>query len=159
MIAQMKTLLRVKELKHDQALRAMQAKRQQRDVARDASKRAMAEVEESAATYAQREDAIYAEVIGQVIDRGEVDATHGRVVLLEKAHALLKDALERALHIEARLEAELETATARYFAALRKRDKFEFLADDMRRQADALAELHEETEVEDLFARPRGRAA
>jgi hypothetical protein len=159
MISQIKTLLRIKELKHDQALRAMQVKRQQRDAARDASRRARTEVEESAATYAEREDAIYAEVIGQVIDRGEVDATHGRVVLLEKAHALLKDALERTLHVEARLEAELETATAQYFTALRKRDKFVFIADDMRQQADALAELHEETEVEDLFTRPRGRAA
>jgi hypothetical protein len=159
MISQIKTLLRVKELKHDQALRAMQVKRQQRDTARDASGRARVQVEESAATYVQREDAIYAEVIGQVIDRGEVDATHGRVVVLEKDHAQLKDALERALHVEARLEAELEAATARYFAALRKRDKFVFIADDMRQAADAVAELHEETEVEDMFARPRGRAA
>lgn len=159
MIRQMRTLLRVKELKHDQALRTMQVKRQQLEAARAAAERARAAVEESAATYAAREDAIYAEILGQVIDQGDVDETHGRVVQLEKDHALLNDALERARHVEARLQGELDAATAAYFQALKIRDKFSLLTDDMQRAADAETEQKEEVEIEDLFSQPKGRAA
>lgn len=159
MIAQLKMLLRVKELKHDQALRAMQAKRQELDAARSAVLLAKARVEESASTYEAREDAIYAEVLGHVIDMDDVDATQGRVVQLEKDHTQLKDALERAIHVEARIEKELEEATAAYAAAVRKRDKFALLKSDAQHTLDAAAEYKEEAEVEDIFARPRAKAA
>lgn len=159
MIRQMRTLLRVKELKHDQALRAMQVKRQQVEAARAATARASAAVDESAATYAAREDAIYADILGQIIDQGDVDETHGRVVQLEKDHAALVDALERAKHVEARLQGELDAATAAYFQALKIRDKFSLITDDMQQTADAEAEQKEEVEIEDLFSVPRGRAA
>ena len=68
MIKQMKVLLRVKELKQDQAFRAMQAKRVQVAQAKAATERARAAVEESRRTYAAREDAIYAEILGTVVD-------------------------------------------------------------------------------------------
>jgi hypothetical protein len=159
MIKQMKTLLRVKELKQEQALTAMQAKRQQLEVARAARLRAKAAVDESAATYDAREDAIYAEIIGQIIDQGDVDTTQGRVVQLEKDHSLLKDALERALHVEARVEKELEVATAAYFAALKIRDKFQVITDDLQQTLNAEVEYNEEMEVEDMFATARKKAA
>lgn len=159
MIGQVKTLLRVKQLKCDQALRDMQIKRQRLDEARDQCRQAQAKVEESLASYAQREDAIYAAILGEVVDVDDIDETHAQIVQLEKDHTRLTDALERARHVEARLQGELEAATAKYFEALRILDKFSMLAEEMQREEETLAEHREETEVEDLFARPREKAA
>lgn len=159
MMAQVKTLLRVKELKCDQALREMQVKRRRLEEAQHACRQAQARVEESLATYAQREEAIYAGIMGEVIDIDDIDETHAQVVQLEKDHTRLTDALERARHVEARLQAELEAATARYFEALRILDKFSTVAEEMQREEEAAAEHREEVEVEDLTARPREKAA
>jgi len=159
MIGQMRVLLRVKDLKLDQALRAMQAKRAERDAAHRERVAAENAVAESAATYAAREDAIYADIIGKVIGQDGVDETHGRVIQLQKSHAALEDELERARHVEARLEQELQAATTAYFAAQRMRDKFSMITDDLQTEIDTAAESREEIEVEDLFARPRQRVA
>lgn len=158
MIAQMKTLLRVKDLKLEQAERAMQAKRAQRDAARLEREQAAETVAESTRTYVAREDAIYDDIMGREIGQDVVDETRGRVVQLEKSHAALKDELDRALHVEARLEQELIAATAAFFAAQRARDKFTIITDGLQQAANALVEGREEVEVEDLFARPRRRA-
>lgn len=158
MIAQMKTLLRVKDLKLEQAERAMQAKRAQRDAARLEREQAAETVAESTRTYVAREDAIYDDIMGREIGQDVVDETRGRVVQLEKSHAALKDELDRALHVEARLEQELMAATAAFFAAQRARDKFTIITDGLQQAANALVEGREEVEVEDLFARPRRRA-
>lgn len=159
MIQQIKMLLRLKEMKYDKALRGMQAKRLELDAATSARLEAKAKVDESLATYSEREDAIYADVLRKVIAMDAVDVAHGRVVQLEKAHARLNDALERALHVEARLEQELQEATDAFHAALRARDKFVMLERDVREAEEAVAEYKEEVEVEDVFARPRRRAA
>jgi hypothetical protein len=158
MIAQMRTLLRVKDLKLEQAERAMQAKRAQREAARQEREEAERIVAESTRTYFAREDAIYDDIMGRQIGQDVVDETRGRVVQLEKSHAALKDDLERALHVEARLEQELQVATAAFFAAERARDKFTIITDDLQQTANAIQEGREEVEVEDLFARPRRRA-
>lgn len=158
MIAQMKTLLRVKDLKLEQAERAMQAKRAQRDAARLEREQAAETVAESTRTYVAREDAIYDDIMGREIGQDVIDETRGRVVQLEKSHAALKDELDRALHVEARLEQELMAATAAFFAAQRARDKFTIITDGLQQAANALVEGREEVEVEDLFARPRRRA-
>jgi hypothetical protein len=159
MIGQMRVLLRVKDLKLDQALRAMQAKRAEREAARQERVSAENAVAQSEASYAAREDAIYADIIGKIIGQDGVDETHGRVAQLQKSHAALKDELERALHVEARLEQELQAATAAYFAAQRIRDKFSMITDNLQQEIDTVAEAREEVEVEDLFARPRMKVA
>lgn len=159
MIPQMMTLLRVKELKQDQAFRTMRAKRSQVEEAKTETERAHVVVEESAATMPSREDAIYADVIGRVIDLNEIDETRGRVVQLEKDHARLKDTWERARHVEARLENELETATDVYKQSTKVRDKYAILTDTLKHEAEQIVEQREEAEVEDLFARPRKRPA
>lgn len=159
MMAQVRTLLRVKELKLEQAERAMIAKRQELEEARTRTREAEAAVAEGLRTYAEREDAIYRPIIGEVIDLGDVDDTNGKVVQLGKDHTALEDALERARHVEARLEEELRAATERYNLALRSRDKFSLITDDLAQAARAEAEQREEVEIEDLFARPRKKVA
>ncbi|WP_378940848.1 YscO family type III secretion system apparatus protein [Mesorhizobium sp. ANAO-SY3R2] len=155
----MKMLLRVKELKEEQAMRAMQAKRQQFDSAQRQRVSAEADVTESAATLPSRENAIYAEILGKIVDQDEIDQTKGRVVQLEKEHGALKDIAERCRHVEHRLEGELESATLAYRYAQKKRDKFQIVTDDLVSAAAVEAEHREEVEVEDLFSRPRARMA
>lgn len=159
MIGQMKTLLRVKKLKEEQALRAMQVKRQQLEDARRRRISAEAEVAESAATLPSRETAIYAEILGEVVDQSEIDRIKGRIVRLEKEHSVLKDVAERCRHIEHGLEGELQILTQAYRHALKKRDKFQIVTDDLVLAAAVEAEHKEEIEVEDLFSRPRARTA
>lgn len=159
MIGQMKTLLHVKKLKEEQALTAMQVKRQQLEVARRRRIGAEADVAESAATLPVRENAIYAEIMGEVVDQSEIDRTKGRIVRLEKDHTALKDIAERCRHIEHGLEGELETLTLAYRHAQKKRDKFQIVTDDLVLAAATEAEHKEEVEIEDLFSRPRARTA
>lgn len=94
-----------------------------------------------------------------MVDHDGVEATRGRVVQLEKEHAALGDAHERAAHVLARLEAELETASKAYFLALKVRDKFALMTDEMLAETARTTETREEAEVEELFARPGRKAA
>jgi hypothetical protein len=130
MIGQMIILLRIKELKQQQAFRAMRAKRAEVEDAVLVTQRALALVQESEATLVAREDAIYAQVLGRVIDLEGIDDTRGKVVLLEKEHARLKDDWERAAHVQARLETELEAATERYRQTTKVHDKYIIITDD-----------------------------
>jgi hypothetical protein len=155
MIGQMVVLLRIKELRQEQAFRAMRTKRAEVEQAVRETQEAHETVEASAATLPAREDAIYAEVLGRVIDPGEVDETRGKVVQLEKDHAALKDAWERAAHVQARLEGELEVVVDRYKQSTKARDKYVIITDDMKKEIEETANYREEAEVEDLFARPK----
>jgi hypothetical protein len=159
MIRQMKVLLRIKELKEERALRAMQAKRQQFVAAQQQRIGAEAAVAESAATMPGRETAIYAEILGEVVDQGEIDRIKGRIVQLEKEHNALKDVAERCRHVEHRLEGELEALTLAFRFAQKKRDKFRIVTDELVEADAAEAEHKEEVEVEDLFSRARSRVA
>src|SRR5262249_10194286 len=154
MIGQMLVLLRIKELKQDNAFRAMRAKRTQVDEAKVATERARDVVEESKATLPSREDAIYADVMGKVVDLDAIDDTPGKVVQIEKEHAKLTDALDRAAHVQDRLENELVTATQVYNQATQQRDKYNIITDELKLEANAVAEQREEVEVEDMFSRP-----
>lgn len=159
MMKQMRTLLRVKQMKHDEALREMQIRRKRVEEAGEVTRQAEKTLEESRRSYGAREDAIYARILGAVIDPGQVDETRARIVGLEKDHTRLVDALERARHVQARLERELEEATTKYFSALRARDKFTMINQELLREAEVAAEYREDVENEDRFCRPRERAA
>jgi hypothetical protein len=159
MIGPMLVLRRIKQLKQDRALRALRLKRAEVDEATAATQLAHEMVQASAATLPDREDAIYAPVLGRVIDLGEVDETRGKVVQLEKEHALLQNDWERAVHIQHRLEAELEVVSARYRETTKAHDKYIIITDEMKIVLDETANAREEAEIEDIFARPRRRVA
>jgi hypothetical protein len=159
MIGQMKVLLRVKELKQDQAFRAMQKKRNEVIEAERLLELARQTVAESARTLGSREDAIYSDVIGQIVDLDALDHTRGRVVQLEKDHTRLKDEADRTAHVQNRLEGELEVASQHYKGAVRVRDKYVLITDEMKREADEIVVYKEEAEIEDLFSRPMKKPA
>lgn len=159
MIGQLKTLHRVKSLKEEQALRALQAKRRQVEDGRAALARAEAAEAESRRTLGSREDAIYAAVLGRVVDRDALDDTRAAVVSLERDHARLTDGVERAAHVLARLDGELTASATAHRTSVRARDKYAMLLDDAGAAVRSAAEAAEESEIEDLFAVPRGRPA
>jgi hypothetical protein len=157
MIAQLKTLLRVKELKQEQAFRAMQAKRSEVDEAQQQTERARFAVQESASTLGQRKDAVYADVLGAVVGMRDLDETRDKIVRLDQEHVALKDAMERAAHVQHRLEQELESAALHHRKAVKATDKYAIISEELVREADEQAILTEEMEIEELFAKPGRR--
>ena len=159
MIDKFKTLLRVKTLREERLFSELQVKRQQVADANEALARAEEVVRESEMTLPEREEAIYREVYGKVIDLLEVDDVKGRVVDLEKAHERLKDKRERAVHVRDRLVDELQVIKDDYQKAIRERDKYTIITDGLIQEAVALAEHQEEMEIEDLFAKGKPKPA
>jgi len=159
MIGQMKTLLRVKDLKQEQAFRELQRRRAAVRDAEEETRLAEAAVTESQRTMAAREDAIFADILGRVVDLNEIDSTNGRVVQLVREHTVLADTRERAVHVEARLRTEAETQSGVYQAAVKVRDKYTILTDDLVQARDAELAQAEEIEIEDMFSRPRKKPA
>jgi hypothetical protein len=155
MIGQMSILLRLKTLKEEQALRALQVKRRQVAEGEAVLDEARQAVSASAATLGSREDAIYEGILGRVVDLGALDDTRGAVVALEKGHARLTDSAERAAYTLHRLTGECEAAAEGHRAATRVRDKYTILRDDLAARAAEEAEAREEGEVEELFGRRR----
>jgi hypothetical protein len=151
MIGQLKVLLRVKQLKEEQAFRAVRAKRQQLAEAERKTAEARRIEDESRRSLPAREDAIYREIFGQVIDLGVLDDTRGKVLELEREHGKLVDGVERATHVEARVKTELETETQRHRKSLKERDKYVILHEEVRQELVVVADAREEGEVEDLF--------
>jgi hypothetical protein len=159
MIGQMKVLLRIKELKEEQAFRAMTAKRAQVAEAMTALEAARQCVRESAATLPAREDAIYNEIMRRVVDLDVIEQTKGKVVVLEKQHAKLVDAQERSHHIHDRLNKELQETIQTWRNTVKGRDKYMILTDGLSAELRAQVEAREEVEVEDIFSTRRRRAA
>ncbi len=157
MSAAMKVLLRVKQLKEQDAFRALMRQRELMEEARRQTDAAREAVAASARTLPAREDAIYREILGEVIDSGDLDETRGKVVALQRDHGRLTDALERAIHVQASAEKQLEAALANHRAALKKVDKYVVLTDEISREIAAIASAKEETEIEDLFGTRRRR--
>ncbi len=159
MIKQMNTLLRVKQLKEQQAFRLVNTKRAQVAEATRELEAARERVAESAATLPAREAAIWAEIMRRIIDLGEIEMTKGRVLALEREHGKLVDAVERAAHVLARLENELKEAVAAHRLTIKNRDKYVILTDEMKAEAAAAVDHREESEVEDLFSTRRKKSA
>jgi len=159
MIGQLSVLLRVKQLKEEQAFRAMNAKRQQVAEALAAVEAARSRMQESAATLPAREDAIYDEILQRVVGLTAIDEVKARVVALEKEHTKLVDAYERAAHIHAKLAEELQAAVQAYRKTVKDRDKYVILTDQLRAEHEAQLAQREETEIEDIFSTRRRRAA
>lgn len=157
MISQFVVLTRVKRLREDKALEALQRARREVAEAEERLAALTAEVEESARTLPARTKAVFDEIMGEVTDMTGLDATKEKALGLERAHLKLIDRKERAAHVlQKRKDAAAEAATA-YRAAQREHEKYADLLADMKTEAANEAIAKEEVEVEDLFTRPRQR--
>lgn len=152
MIGQMTVLLRLRRLKEEQALRAVQAKRREVVDGEAALATARRTVAESAASLPTREDSIYRAIIGTVVDPDRLDDTRGQVVALQQAHKRLEDAAERADYVLHRLRTELQAAVDHHQRAMRMTEKYTLVRTDLVEQAEAVATLAEENEVDEMFS-------
>lgn len=156
MSRQLKVLLRIKTLKEEEQLRVANRKRAEAAEADRLTREAQARVEASFATLAQREDLIYEEILGKVIDLAAIDDTKAKVVALQKSHARLVDEKERCAHVQQRIESERDAQIAEHKRALKDVDKYILLTETAKQEALAAADAMEEIEIEDLFCVKRG---
>jgi hypothetical protein len=159
MIGQLKVLLRIKELREQQAFRVVHAKRRAVADAVSAMATADEKAKENAATLPAREDAIYRGIIGRVVDYDKIEETKGEMLVLEREHAKLVDAFDRATHVHARLEKELNVAVEAHRKTTKDRDKYIMLTEEVSSQFRAQTAHREESEVEDNFSSRRRRSA
>jgi Type III secretion protein YscO len=159
MIAQLRVLLRVKELKEEKAFRAVNARRREVSEALTVMENARTAMVENAATIPAREDAIYREIMGRTVTFDEIDETKGKMQLIENEHAKLADAAQRAAHVHSRLEKQLALAVETHRQAVKDRDKYLILTEEVSTGLSNLTSQREETEVEDLFSTRRRRLA
>lgn len=159
MIGQMTVLLRLKRLKEEQALRAVQAKRREVAEGEAALGEARTIVAASAATLPAREDAIYRAILGTVVELDALDDTRGAVVALLQGHARLEDAAARAAYVLHRLEGELKEDVLVHSRATRMTQKYTLVRDDLVGAAADAATLAEENEVDEMFGNRRREVA
>ena len=159
MIGQLTTLLRVKQLKEDQAFRAVNVKRAELAQADVAVAEAKALVDASAATLDDRCEAIYRALIGRDIEVGEIDEAKGKVLQIEKEHGKLVDGYDRTVHIRTRVASELEAAVHHHRMATKAKDKYVIIRDEVVREVQGLLDIREEIEIEDMFGTRRQKIA
>lgn len=159
MIGQIRTLLRVKELKEEQSFRAVQKKRAEVREAEAAVVEAERMVRESAATLPAREAAAYTPVLGKVVDQGALEDVRGDVINIQKAHQALIDIVDSRKAAVRRLYEELAAAMAQYRERQKQRDKYVILTDTLGQEFVAAAGQREEAEIEDLFGTRRKKIA
>lgn len=157
MIRQFRMLGKVKALREDKALRALQ---KARAVLRDAEARLAQleqEVAESAASLPRRERALFDPVIGQTVGMPDIDEVKEDVLALHRDHQSLEDRRDRARdHV---LRCEQALAAARIELRMRQQDteKITTVTGELVAAADAEQAAREEIEIEDAFSRPRPR--
>jgi hypothetical protein len=156
MKSQLAVLLRIKTLKEEEQLRVANRKRAEAIEAERATQEAQAQVDESKATLSQREDRIYDEIIGKIIDLSEIEDTKTKVVSLLKGHEQLVDEKDRRAHVQRRVEDERDAEIMAHRRALKAVDKYTLMTDTEKQEAQARAEAGEEVEIEDLFCKRRG---
>lgn len=158
MIKKVSRLLRIKEIKEEEALRALQLKRHELSKAEADLVRSQEEVDESKRTYEMREDAIYQAIIGETIQQNDIDKTKARVVALANEHQGLIDKMTRMIHVVERIKGEVAKAVDHHARCVRVKDKYVHLRKTMLEQKLIEETAREDNEIEELFAKPIRRA-
>lgn len=154
-LVQYKTLAKVKSLREQKALEALQkARRDELDGERKVQ-RLTEELAESARTLPDRIHALFQEIIGTPVSLDEIDAVKARAAQLDADHQKIADRKARAEHTLLTLRERTRAALAAYKAAQIDREKYDDLIRDLKTELMAAATAAEEVEVEDLFSRPR----
>lgn len=159
MIAQFRTLHKVKVTREDIVLRALQAKRLELAEAEDTRQECETVVAESSDTLRERENAIFDAIIQKIVTTDEIDTVKENIQQIYKDHQQLEDELEMSIQHCARLTRELEDTQEQFQLAQRSREKFDSLLGDLVRDQAALGEKVEEAEVEDVYAKRRPQLA
>lgn len=159
MMAQFRMLQKVKRLREDKALRALEKARaalREAEARRDALD---AELTESTATMPARERAIFTQFLKTVVGLDRIDAANGAVLDLRAQHQALADRLDRARDAVRRAEQKLVQARQELRQRQQDTEKIDTVANEVREEIETAAVAREEVEIEDLFSRPRGLAS
>lgn len=155
MIPQFRTLTKVKKLREERATRALEAARATHRKAVERAEALTAEAEESTRTLADRERAVYEAILQKVVVMAEVDEVKDRVLQLMNDHQALLDRRDRAWEHVARCEAKVVEARAELRRRQADVEKIETITEELVQADLADWTAREETEIEDLFSRPR----
>lgn len=154
-LVQYKTLARVKSLREQKALEALQKARREELEGERKVERLTEQLAESARTLPDRIHALFEEIIGTPVGLDDIDDVKYRAAQLDAEHQKIADRKARAEHTLLSLRERTKAALAAYKAAQVDREKYDDLIRDLKDQMLALATAAEEVEVEDLFSRPR----
>lgn len=159
MIGQFRTLQKVKRLREDKALRALQKARtavQEAEARRDAL---AAELAESARTLPQRERGVYLPLLQQSVAQARLEDAQQDALALREAHHRLSDKHDRSRDAVERARQKLDAARRELRIRQQDVEKIDTVTDDMAQTLAEEATAREEIEIEDVFSRPRGLAA
>lgn len=151
MMEQLKVLRRIKDLKEEQALRVVNARRREAIEAEAALSAARNAVNRSETTLPIRENAIFQPIIGHVVSFGDVEQTKADAQALQTDHSRLIDVAERAQHIQKRLQKQLHEAIAAHRKTLADQHKYTILTEDVTARWRSQLDYREEIEIEDLL--------
>jgi hypothetical protein len=154
LIRKIARLLKIKEMREQDALRLVQLKRRALTEAEAERDEAVRIRDESERTYPEREQAVYDTVMGRVVAQDAVEDMKAALVRLAESRQELEDEVTRMNHVVERFRRELQEARALHAAAVRAKEKYVFLHGHVRDLMLAETEAREEGEVEELFAKP-----
>lgn len=155
MITQFRTLGKVKALREDKALRALQ---KARVILREAEERLAAleaEVADSRATLPARERALFTPVLGQTVGMPAIDEVKENVLDLHRQHQALEDRRDRARDHVKRCEQALEAARKELRMRQQDSEKITTVTNELVEALTIEQLAREEIEIEDAFARPK----
>jgi chromosome segregation ATPase len=155
MIPQFRMLTKVKRLREDKAMRALEAARAAHRKAVERAEALTAEAEESTRTLPDRERALYEVILQKVVSMGAVDDVKDSVLQLMNDHQALLDRRDRAWDHVARCEAKVAEARVELRHRQADVEKIVTITDELVQADLAEKTAKEETEIEDLFSRPR----
>jgi transcriptional accessory protein Tex/SPT6 len=159
MIKSFTPLEKIKVTRETIVLGALRAKREQLTAAIKFCEDCKSAVQASFATLADRETAVFAEIMQRVVATAQIDTVKESVLLIYKDHQQLEDELELAVQQCQLLTQEVADAHRAYQEAQRAREKFTMILKDFIQQRASLAEQEEEAEMEDLFCNRRPQFA
>ncbi|WP_068310269.1 type III secretion system stalk subunit SctO [Polycladidibacter hongkongensis] len=152
MIAQIKKLHLVKTLKEQKALRALNDERAKLELAEKALREKQQIAQKERVQLPERQDALFREVLRQIISSEKLEEVKEKARLLEAEVKRLEDAAERAAYVVDKTRKNVEEARVEYQKALRVRDKYGKISEDLIAQSLLAAEASEEQEVEEQFS-------
>ena len=152
MIDQIKKLHLVKTLKEQKAQRELNAEREKANKAKKnmEEKRRIAKAEREDLPHKQ--DLLYRKILEKVISTDDLDKVKEEALLLEEQVKKLEDAAERATYVYDRALKNVEAARTEYQKALRVKDKYGKVSEDLVIARNAELEAAEEQEVEEQFS-------
>ncbi|SDR14708.1 YscO family type III secretion system apparatus protein [Pseudovibrio sp. Tun.PSC04-5.I4] len=152
MINQIKKLHLVKTLKEQKAQKALNAELLKVNRAKQQMEQKRQKAVEEREALLAKQDALYEAIIKKVISTDDLDKVKEQAQVLENAVKKLEDAAERATYVYDKALKNAEVARQEYQKALRVKDKYGKVAEDLLLETQALAEAAEEQEIEEQFS-------